>query len=203
MAEKLHGPGQIWVQIDDLVTECMLDVGVSETDRGWVITDLCISLAPPEAVRSLIKQDELGPRLSDFASYPVDDEDPPRGITSRHIQQIRLEDIRAAIVDAVGSWSDDWQGRIPALTAAMNDARHTRRDDLFYATVAAVYVDVTQHTKRGIYKEMAGLLPYAESSLIDAVKEARTRELLTRPLGGRSGGQLTLKAVSLLERNGR
>jgi hypothetical protein len=46
---------------------------------------------------------------------------------------------------------------------------------------------------------MAALLPLAASSLADVVKEARKRELLTRPIEGRSGGTLTPKAKELLE----
>jgi hypothetical protein len=81
----------------------------------------------------------------------------------------------------------------------MRTGRHSRRDDLFYAEIAAVYVDVARATKRGIYQAMAALLPLAASSLADAVKEARKRELLTRPIEGRSGGTLTPKAKELLE----
>jgi hypothetical protein len=42
-------------------------------------------------------------------------------------------------------------------------------------------------------------LGYAESTLEDSVKEARRRELLTKPITGRAGGELTDKAKQLLE----
>lgn len=206
MTHRTFGPGIVWVNFDDLVEDCLVDVCISETHRGWAITDLCISLAPPEPVRDQIEYEGVRPRLSHFAVYPFDTDETIRGITSKHLQAIKLDVIRQRIADHTeGDHTDDpeWTRRLRSITESMRAGRHIRRDDLFYAEVAAVYVDVTRDTKRRIYQAMADLLPLAASSLSDAVKEARKRELLTRPFEGRAGGALTPKAIELLEGNRR
>ncbi len=202
MTHRTFGPAVMWVHFDDLVEDCFVDVCIAETHRGWAITDLSISLAPPEPVRDQIDYEDMGPRLSHFAVYPIDSDETIRGITSKHLQAIKLDVVRQRIADDIdGEEMDDpaWTRRLEQISESMRTGRHSRRDDLFYAEVAAVYVDVTRATKRGIYQAMAALLPLAASSLADAVKEARKRELLTRPIEGRSGGTLTPKAKELLE----
>jgi hypothetical protein len=204
MTYRTYGPAFLWVDFDDLVEGCLVDVRIAETHRGWAITDLCISLAPPEPLRDQIDYGGIHPRLSDFAVYPFDSYETIRGITSKHLQAIKLDVIRQTIADDTdGEEMDDpeWTSRLKHITESMRTGRHNRRDDLFYAEVAAVYVDITRDTKRGIYQIMADRLPLAASSLSDVVKEARKRQLLTRPIAGRSGGTLTPKAIELLEGN--
>jgi hypothetical protein len=202
---KMYGPGFVWVHVDDLVEDCLLDVQVAETDRGWVITDLCLSLAPPESVRDHIVYDEPGPRSSDFSVYE-DEGTPPKGITSKHLQQLKLQAIRIAVAESLAPddfEDEEWARRAAELVESMTGTKHRQRDDLYYATLAALYVEVTRTKKRRIYDEMAKQVGYAPSTLADAIKEARRRGLLTTPIEGRSGGKLTSKAKDLLERNGR
>lgn len=206
MTHQGYGPAFMWVDFDDLVDGCLVDVCIRETSRGWAITDLCISLAPPEALHGAIDYEDKRPRLSDFAVYPTDSPETIRGITSRHLQAIKLDTIREKIADDLDgekAADPEWTERLEQITTSMRSGRANRRDDLFHAEIALVYVDVSRHTRRGIYAEMRARLGYAESSLQDIVKEARNRGLLTRPINGRSGGNLTEKAKTLLERNGK
>lgn len=206
MTHRGFGPGIMWIDFDDLVDDCLVDVCIAETARGWAITDMCISLAPPPAMRDHIDYEDKRPRLSDFAVYPIDSDETIRGITSKHLAGLKLDTIRQAIAeDTAGEEMADpeWTERLKRISESMSTGRANRRDDLFYAQVAAVYVEVTSHTRRGIYESMSLRLPLAASTLADVVKEARKRELLTRPINGRSGGTLTDKARDLLERNGQ
>ena len=72
-----------------------------------------------------------------------------------------------------------------------------RKDD-FYAAVAAVYVDLIERGLKptyGVAKKYK--IEYAHAR--DLVNEARKRGLLTRTKQGLAGGQLTAKAIALLE----
>jgi DNA-binding IscR family transcriptional regulator len=82
----------------------------------------------------------------------------------------------------------------------MRSARPQRRTDSFYAVVAAVYCAELENPD-GIYKAMSDRLHLSESTVLDYVKEARRRNLLTSAPGrGLKGGELTAKALELLTR---
>ena len=74
-----------------------------------------------------------------------------------------------------------------------------RRPDLFYARIAARYVEELEAGNRRPTAAVAESSHFSAPHIRDAVHEARVRGLLTRPPSqGRPGGQLTDRARSLL-----
>ena len=81
------------------------------------------------------------------------------------------------------------------------------RPDLFYAQIAAMYVDELPSSKRPV-AAVAEELKYSADTVSGWLDEARRRRLLTRPpksngrrSGGRAAGQLTANAIRLLKEN--
>jgi hypothetical protein len=86
-------------------------------------------------------------------------------------------------------------------------ARHPRpgrrgRDDIYYARLAAEYVELLT-TSSTPTKDLAEKHHYSATVMRDYLNQARSRGLLTRPERGRAGGQLTEKARDLLTKKGR
>lgn len=71
------------------------------------------------------------------------------------------------------------------------------RPDVFYALLAAQYVELLKTTSTPT-KDLSELRNYSASSTRDFLNQARTRGLLTRSAKGRAGGELTEKARELL-----
>jgi hypothetical protein len=71
------------------------------------------------------------------------------------------------------------------------------RPDVFYARLAAQYVELLKSTSTPT-KDLAKLRNYSDSSTRDLLNQARARGLLTRSAKGRAGGELTEKARELL-----
>jgi hypothetical protein len=71
------------------------------------------------------------------------------------------------------------------------------RPDIFYARLAAQYVDICR-TSSTPTKDLALTRNFSSSSTRDLLNQARSRGLLTRPPKGLSGGELTKKAEDLL-----
>ena len=87
-----------------------------------------------------------------------------------------------------------------SLSAAQRPGRRGRKDEA-YASLAAAYVG-----RLGSGREVAELaeeMGYSASRIRNMLAEARRRGLLTRPAPGKSGGQLTPKAIELLQGTGK
>jgi hypothetical protein len=85
-----------------------------------------------------------------------------------------------------------------SLSAAERPGR-AGRDDRVYASLAAEYVKRLGSGKE--VKELAADLGEGVQKIRNMLNEARRRKLLTRPAAGKSGGQLTEKAIALLKEN--
>lgn len=141
---------------------------------------------------------------------------PEGGLTARALRRVHLGRARELAYEQLDKWIDrerrhpGWQ-RLPttftvdAISAPRRPGRKGR-DDRFYATVASAYVGALKRGSRQPVVEAAQALGeatggfYASTYVRDLLHEARRRELLTRPPRGRAGGQLTEKALALLQR---
>jgi len=139
---------------------------------------------------------------------------PPHPISGR-----LLRDIRFGELERVARESLRWELAVrhhhdhPEIRASLGDnGRRLReslaeaqrpgrrgRDDLAYASLAAEYVRRLGSGKE--VKELAADLSEGVQKIRNMLNEARRRKLLTRPAAGKSGGQLTEKAIALLKEN--
>jgi len=124
---------------------------------------------------------------------------PPGGLTARQLRAVRLGDLTREVTRGV-------IGQLLAALApdsANDDYTHPRpgragRDDHFYAVWAARYVDQGAQSPRPI-ADLAAEHDRPAGRIREYVAEARRRELLTPTRQGRSGGELTDKARTLLQ----
>lgn len=185
---------------DELVDGFVVQARVVETGRGWVITDLCISVASPDWEDQLLGDGKsFPPFLSSWLPTPDDPAAPIPGIGSTTLTSIKISELRESIRRSAlrnhdhGGPDERW---VQSLAESMRSPR--RRTDHFYAGVAAVYLGELD-SPDGVYKAMAERLHLAESTVVDYVKEARRRKLLTPAPGrGLKGGELTETARALL-----
>jgi transposase len=75
-----------------------------------------------------------------------------------------------------------------------------RRDDRFYAEVAAAYAEAVAAGNNRPIDTIADALGRSRNTVKDVIREARARGLLTETTHGRAGGRLTAKAKKLLRR---
>ena len=199
----VHAGRFVHTASDELVEGYVVQTRVAETDRGWVITDLCISLANPDWEDQLLRDGKDFPLfLTSWLPIPDDTAAPIPGIGSATLTKLKMSDLRASIRrsasgDIDRGPEDDW---VEDLVASMEGGRSKRRSDHFFALVAAVYLQQLENPA-GIYKAMSDHFSLSESTVVDYVKVARRRDLLTPAPGrGRKGGNLTDKARDLLAR---
>jgi hypothetical protein len=72
------------------------------------------------------------------------------------------------------------------------------RDDVAYAALAARYVELVQAGDRAPAATLAHQLGMSSVTVSQRIREARQRALLTHTDPGTAGGQLTEKALSVL-----
>lgn len=141
---------------------------------------------------------------------------PEGGLTTRALRGIHLgralEQAYVGLADAAGrdERRPDWL-RLPmnyadeAIGAPRRPGRRGR-EDIFYAQVAAAYVDAVRQDRGRAVVVTAQTLSerwggtYEPTYVRDLLTVARRRELLTPPPKGRAGGDLTDKARALLQR---
>jgi len=97
--------------------------------------------------------------------------------------------------DVRASLGDGGQRLRSSLAAAQRPGRRGR-DDAAYASLANEYVK--RLSSATPVKDLAAELDYSDDRVRNMLAEARRRKLLTRPSPGKSGGQLTDKAIALL-----
>ena len=193
----------VWVYDHESVPGYTLSIRYQETYHGPLITDLCISVSEPPELRAARSSDEPGPWLAEFYLEPTTPGVVPREVTIQALQSIRMADILEAVRKALPEPEQiDDTGWREFVAAIREGDRPRRRDEHFYAAVAALYVEVAAEMQRGVYDEMAERAPelrLAPASLRDVVKEAKRRGFI-RPAAkrGQAGGVLTDKARKYL-----
>jgi hypothetical protein len=121
----------------------------------------------------------------------------PVPITARQLREVPIGTI---VLEAV--WARDADTEGGEYTGRLSNPRKLRaHDDRYFATWAAHYVRLNG-SKRAV-SELAERFEVDRARVRDTLNTARSRGLLTRGQRGRSGGQLTAKAIDALERKGR
>jgi hypothetical protein len=144
-------------------------------------------------------------------------EAPDGGITSQHRTLLNIDELRLRAFQVVADnfaqvsdrphWRRDvavWQ-TIEAAESALGDPQspgRRPRTPTLYARVAASYLRQASRNRR-VYEAMHEMdYPfYHQDTLRDLVKECRKQGYLTAAPKGRAGGQLTDKALRVLNRN--
>jgi hypothetical protein len=131
----------------------------------------------------------------------ADDRVPAGGLTARQLRRATLGDLtRKATRGLVGELMS---AIAPDSTQTADDDHvplhpgRAGRDDHFYAVWAARYVERAAYTPRPIV-ELAELHDRPSARVREYIAQARRRGLLTETTRGRSGGELTDKAITLL-----
>jgi hypothetical protein len=128
-------------------------------------------------------------------------EAPPGGLSGRLLRTLQPSAVQEFTQTTLSRVSDPvarLYGYDPAGEPRHRGARH---DDRFYATIAADYVRALAAGSRHPVVDVADAHHYDAEYVRDVLHDARQRELLTRPPRGRAGGQLTEKALSVLNPN--
>ena len=137
-------------------------------------------------------------------------EPPDEGLTSRALRRVHLGQAVDLAHKQIQKLLDrDREPRLmPKFTAeavsAPRQPGRRGRDDRFYATVAAIYVEALERDPRRPVVLAAQMLSkrrrgtFKPAYVRDLLHVARQRGLLTRPPKGRAGGQLTGKARAAL-----
>jgi hypothetical protein len=76
--------------------------------------------------------------------------------------------------------------------------KRMRRDERFYAEMAAAYAEAVSAGNNRPVDTIAAALGRSRNTVKDVIREARARGLLTETTHGRAGGRLTAKAKRLL-----
>ncbi len=137
--------------------------------------------------------------VSSCTNSPAGDVVPDGGLTARQLRRVTLGDLtRNASRGLIGNLM---AAMAPEVASAVDeDHAHpgrAGRDDHFYAVWAARYADRAAYTPRPI-AELAELHDQPPARLREYIAAARRRGLLTETTKGRSGGQLTDRARTLL-----
>ncbi len=133
---------------------------------------------------------------------------PEEGVPATILRKIALGEVHEEIrrrLKQLADWRDpDQQDFVQAVwlagtTSAPRRPGRRGRDDLYYARIAALYVELIERGSRRPTADLADQLPkLTRDAVVQLVHEARNRLLLTKPPAGRSGGELTQKAKRLL-----
>jgi hypothetical protein len=148
------------------------------------------------------------PPQSDWLPPP-----PEGGLTARALRRAHLGRARELAYEQLGKSfqvAERYGGRVLPSKFTREAVRAPRRpgskgrDDRFYATVAALYIEAIERGSNKPVVEAAQTLSkrrsgaYEPAYVRDLLHVARQRGLLTRPPRGRAGGQLTDKGRTAL-----
>lgn len=144
----------------------------------------------------------VGPRRStgqldtaDLAAL-TDSEPPP--ITARLLRELRIGEVEQDLRERLGQsyYFSTYRGE---QMARIKEQPRKRKDDVFYAELAADYVRqlADGKTSRPV-RELADRYATPEGTVYRWVNEARRRGLLSRTTPGKAGGHLTSKGEQLL-----
>jgi hypothetical protein len=109
----------------------------------------------------------------------------PEGLFARH-------GVSEALVDETG-------GVVSGVVATHLPPKRMRRDERFYAEMAAAYAEAVAAGNNRPIDTIAAALGRSRNTVKDVIREARARSLLTETTHGRAGGRLTAKAKKLLD----
>jgi hypothetical protein len=179
------GHPHFWKEGEDFLgVESRLD-----SHPDWVVT-----------ARFFVGSREL--QLVGLRINPVSDWSWPHPLTTPVIRNVHLDDLYELAAGSL-SVAPNLGIQFEIDRAEFHEQRRPGRrgrSDLFYAEVAARYVEFTRSSSTAT-KDLAGALQSSPSSARDLLSEARRRNLLTRPpVKGRQGGELTEKAIEILRR---
>jgi len=121
---------------------------------------------------------------------------PESGITTRMLRQLRTGDLIATI-RAAASMHKQLFGDAPDLTVTTRVGRRGR-DDGYYARWAAAYTEALARSPRPV-GDLAARHNLSASQIRNLIHACRRRGMLTASPPGRPGGELTPRAVQLLE----
>lgn len=142
---------------------------------------------------------------------------PPGGVPSALLRDVKIDQhlkeywpkiirqIRRQYGDDAVFGSGGMASRHGFTQVAEEVRRRTGRrghDDLFYARFASGYIDQLARRSSTPTRDLAESLHYSQSYVRDVISRARKRGLLTQSPRGRPGGQLTEKALQVLEQAG-
>jgi hypothetical protein len=120
---------------------------------------------------------------------------PPAGITTRMLRQIHTGDLLAGL--RVASRQAVALAGVPDL-AVSHRAGRRGKDDLYYARWAAEYADALTRSGNPV-AELAARNHLSASQVRNLVYACRKRGMLTAAPPGRAGGELTARAIELLQ----
>lgn len=121
---------------------------------------------------------------------------PEPGITTRMLRQLRTGDLIAAL-RAAKRQHEQLFGDGPDLSVTTRVGRRGR-DELYYARWAAEYVDALARSPRPV-EDLAARHNLSASQIRNLMHACRRRGMLTASPPGRAGGDLTPRAIALLE----
>jgi hypothetical protein len=108
----------------------------------------------------------------------------PQGLFERH--------------GVTGAFVDETGGVVSGVVAMHLAPKRMRRDNRFYAEMAAAYAQAVEAGNNRPIDTIADALDRSRNTVKDVIREARARGLLTETTHGRAGGRLTAKAKRLL-----
>jgi transposase-like protein len=97
-----------------------------------------------------------------------------------------------------GPFVDETGGVVSGVFAMHLPPKRMRRDDRFYAEMAAAYAEAVAAGNNRPIDTIADALGRSRNTVKDVIREARARGLLSETTHGRAGGRLTAKAKRLL-----
>jgi hypothetical protein len=115
--------------------------------------------------------------------------DLPIHAAEREVREKYLAPRRGSLKLLPGAWA----------TNAVRRPGRKGRDDLHYAQLAALYVELCKRGSRAPVKQLAAQQYLNQATIRNQLTEARNRGLLTRKKQGQTGGALTQKARRLLD----
>lgn len=182
-------------------------VKILETDRGWIITDLCVSMSTDE----LLEPEQSGPR---FWGGMFEQGLNEAGVTARLMHDLRFSEIWShlrmegeAVSEEGFAGPEGWRLEMALAKLGTSPRREVirRRTDLHKAELAAAYVEITTNRDpqfASLYEQLAEDRNLAQSTLKTYLKDLRTEGYLTpSPARGKAGGQLTEMSKRLLREN--
>jgi hypothetical protein len=162
-------------------------VGVDVDDDQPAIVEVTVTKGHP--IADFIR--DLGGEVI-YEGPPVEH---ARRVTTRMLRSISLMDV----TDAANAWLV--RSQLDRLPDPLKE--HGGRSDRYYAVWAAHYAKLLQKGSRSPIKELAEKHGLDRDKVRDTIHQARVRGMLPKSVGGVADGQLTPKAVQLLQRKAR
>ncbi len=169
---------------------------LAQRGNTWVLEGLSLF---PESQNVLVgprRPIELEKQLDTADLAALTDSEPPP-ITARLLRELRIgeveQDLRERIVQSY-YFTTYRREEI----ARIKDQPRKRKDDAFYAEVAADYVRLLEGKMKTPNKALASRYATPERTIYRWINEARQRGLLSQTTPGKAGGYLTAKAEQLL-----